>query len=297
MNFHRQIEERQFTITVEIDPPKGPGFKKFLSRLEPLIPLVDALNIAHCPVAQLRMDPLAFAQVLRREFDVEVILHLTMRDLSLLGLQSYLLGASALGYHNILAMTGDSAKHSDVEGTRGVFQGNSLELIKIVRKLNAAQSSSGRRLNKKTAFLVGATCNPSAMNLTNEVKRIHKKFDAGARFFQTQPLFLKKNIEVFYEYANGLPAPVLMGSMLLKSYDSALWLNAKVPGLFVPAEVLERLKTRNTQEEAIQISLDFWHSSHQHLDGIHLFPMNNYEALGELLTEIRSIRSRHSDTP
>jgi len=288
MNFRRQIEERDFTITVEIDPPKGPGIKKIMSRLAPLIPQVDALNISYCPVAQLRMDPLAFAQLLNREFEVEVILHLTMRDLSLLGLHSYLLGASALGYHNILAMTGDAAKHSDVSGTKGVFQSNSLELIKIIQNLNSGQTISAKRLNKKTKFFVGATANPSAMNLTNEVKRIHKKFEAGAQYFQTQPLFLEKSVKVFYEYAGELPAPLLMGNMLLKSYESSLWLNAHVPGLFVPAEILERLKNKDTQDEGIQVSLDFWHSSCQYLDGIHLFPMNNYEALGELLQEIRS---------
>ena len=288
MNFRSKIREGKFTITVEIDPPKGPGVKKILSRLESIIPHVDALNISYCPVAQLRMDPLAFAQLISREFDIETILHLTMRDMSLLGLHSYLLGASALGYHNILAMTGDAAKHSDISGTKGVFQSNSIELMRLVKLLNTGQTISGKPLNRKTNFFIGATANPSAMNLTNEVKRIAKKFEAGASYFQTQPLFLEKSVRIFYDYAGCTPAPVLMGTMLLKSYDSSLWLNANVPGLFVPAEILERLKSKNTQDEGIQISIDFWNSSKSLLDGIHLFPMNNYEALGELLTEIRS---------
>ena len=288
MNFRSKIKEGQFTITVEIDPPKGPGVKKILKRLESIVPYVDALNISYCPVAQLRMDPLAFAQLISKEFDIEIILHLTMRDLSLLGLHSYLLGASALGYHNILAMTGDAAKHSDISGTKGVFQSNSIELMKLIQLLNIGKTISGRPLNKKTTFFVGATANPSAMNLTNEVKRITKKAEAGARYFQTQPLFLEKSVRIFYDYAGKTPAPLLMGNMLLKSYESSLWLNANVPGLFVPAEVLERLKAKNTQDEGIQISIDFWKYSKSHLDGIHLFPMNNYEALGELLHEIRS---------
>jgi len=176
MNFRSRLEQKQFMITLEVDPPKGPGIKKIMSQLEPLIPLVDAINIAACPVAQLRMDALSFACLINRHFDIEVILHITMRDMSLLGLQSQLLGASALGYHNFLVMTGDAAKHSDIEGTKGVFQANSLTLLKLMGQMNLGLNSSNRKMNKKTRFYSGATANPSAINLPNEIKKMQRKF-------------------------------------------------------------------------------------------------------------------------
>lgn len=287
MKFRERLEQKKFTVTLEVDPPKGPGIKKIMSRLEALIPLVDAINIAACPVAQLRMDPISFACLLNRHFDVEVILHMTMRDMSLLGLQSQLLGASALGYHNFLVMTGDAAKHSDIENTKGVFQANSLTLLKLMNQMNNGLNSSNHKLNKKTQFFVGATANPSAINLTNEVVRMNRKVSAGAQFFQTQPLFLRKNLEIFARYSKEVEKPVILGTMLLKNYESSIRLNSKVPGLFVPAEVLERLKKRDCQEEALKIAHEFWTSCHELLGGIHLFPMNNFDAMLELLTDIR----------
>ena len=222
-------------ITLEVDPPKGPGIKKIMSQLEPLIPLVDAINIAACPVAQLRMDALAFACLLNLEhFDIEVILHITMRDMSLLGLQSQLLGASALGYHNLLVMTGDAAKHSDIEGTKGVFQANSMVLLKLMKQMNLGLNSSNKKMNKRTRFYPGATANPSAINLPNEIKKMQRKIDAGAEFFQTQPLFIRRNVEIFAQHSEHLSKPVILGTMLLKNYESTLRLNSKVPGLFRP---------------------------------------------------------------
>ena len=288
MNFRHRLEQKQFTVTLEVDPPKGPGIKTIMSRLEPLIPKVDAINIAACPVAQLRMDPIAFACLLNRHFDIEVIIHMTMRDSSLLGIQSQLLGASALGYNNFLVMTGDAAKHSDIDNTKGVFQANSLSLLKVINQLNAGVNSSGKKMNKKTRFFAGATANPSAINLSNEIKKMNRKVDAGAQFFQTQPLFLRKNLEIFANYSKEVCRPVILGTMLLKSYESSIRLNSKVPGLFVPAEVLDRLKKNDSQEEALRIASEFWMSCHELLSGIHLFPMNNYDAMLELLTDIRN---------
>ena len=142
--------------------------------------------------------------------------HITMRDMSLLGLQSQLLGASALGYHNFLVMTGDAAKHSDIEGTKGVFQANSLALLKLMKQMNLGFNSSNKKMNKRTRFYSGATANPSAINLPNEIKKMQRKIDAGAEFFQTQPLFIRRNVEIFAQHSEHLSKPVILGTMLLK---------------------------------------------------------------------------------
>jgi methionine synthase / methylenetetrahydrofolate reductase(NADPH) len=297
MKFKNRIEQNRFSITMEVDPPKGSGVKKIMAKLATLAPLIDAVNISACPVAQLRMDPLAFAILLNRHLDLDAVLHITMRDMSLLGLQSHLLGASALGYHNFLVMTGDAARHSDVKETKGVFQSNSLQLLKLMQKMNRGVTSSEKKLNKKTRFFTGATACPGAINLTHEIQRMEKKIAAGASFFQTQPLFLEKNVKVFLDYAQSIQPAILIGTMLLKSHESSIWLNSKVPGLFIPAEILERFEQKDSQEEGIQIALDFWESSRKHLSGLHLFPMNNYEAMKELLQEIQSSRPEPQPEP
>lgn len=289
----QKLNQKKFLLTLEVDPPKGPGVKKILSQIKPLIQYIDAINVACCPVAKLRMDPLAFAILLKQEFDIEVIIHLTMRDMSLLGLQSYLIGSSALGIHNILAMTGDTARHSDIPKTKGVFQANSLTLLKMMGQMNNRLNFDGKKLNKKSKFFAGATCNPSAINLTNEIKKMNKKIEAGAEFFQTQPLFLDKNLDVFLKYTNTeIHKPILMGTMLLKSYDSSLWLNESVPSLFVPSEVLTSLKKDDTQENGLKIASEFCKKAMNKVNGLHLFPLNNYEALLELVQEVKSFQKK-----
>ena len=45
--------------------------------------------------------------------DIPVLTHLTCRDRNVIGLQSHLLGLSALGMEEVLALTGDPARVGD----------------------------------------------------------------------------------------------------------------------------------------------------------------------------------------
>lgn len=291
MLFREKLNQKAFTLTLEIDPPRGSGIKKILKEIEPLIPHVDALNIACCPVAKLRMDPMAFGAIVAREFGVETILHITMRDMSLLGLQSWLIGCDALNLSNFLVMTGDAPKHSNIPETKGVFQGNSMVLMKIMQKMNQGLHSGGGKLNKKSRLYFGATANPTAINLINEAKKMQKKVDAGASFFQTQPVFQMRTVREYLKVTAEVTAPSIIGTMLLKDYESSLWLNQNVPGLFVPSEILARLKKNNHQDEALQVVTDFLKDGLSELGGLHLFPMNNYGAMRELLAELKTLKA------
>ncbi len=291
MLFREKLNQKAFTLTLEIDPPRGSGVKKILKEIEPLIPHVDALNIACCPVAKLRMDPMAFGAIVAREFGVETILHITMRDMSLLGLQSWLIGCEALNLSNFLVMTGDAPKHSNIPETKGVFQGNSMVLMKIMKKMNQGLHSGGGKLNKKSRLYFGATANPTAINLINEAKKMQKKVDAGASFFQTQPVFQMRTVREYLKVTEEVTAPSIIGTMLLKDYESSLWLNQNVPGLFVPSEILARLKKNNHQDEALQVVTDFLRDGLNELGGLHLFPMNNYGAMRELLAELKTLKA------
>lgn len=290
MNLRDKLSTNRFVITLEVDPPRGSGMKHSLSEVGPLIPYLDAINVAACPVAKLRMDPVAYAVLLKREYDIETIQHITMRDMTLLGLQSYLLGASALGLDNFLVMTGDAPKHSNIPDTKGVFQGNSMLLMQVMQKMNQGEHTGNGKLNKKNRFYFGATANPTAINQPNEVKKMQKKIDHGASFFQTQPLFMKSTLDDFLMASAEVKTPILISTMLLKNYESSLNLNQTVPGLFVPSETLSRLKQNNNQEEAMRVVIDFLKLCKDRIQGLHLFPMNNYGAMRELLQEISHIR-------
>ena len=102
-----KLGRKQFVVTVEIDPPKGASPWVVYEKIRPLTQLVDAVNIADSPMAKMRMSPIALAYLVQKELGLETIFHLTCRDRNILGLQSELLGAYAIGVKNILTLTGD----------------------------------------------------------------------------------------------------------------------------------------------------------------------------------------------
>lgn len=102
-----------FTITVELDPPKSASAQKIFEEASQLRGKVDAINIADCPMAKMRMSPIALAHLIKLQESIDTIFHLTCRDRNSMGLQSELLGAAALGVDNILTLTGDHPSSGD----------------------------------------------------------------------------------------------------------------------------------------------------------------------------------------
>ena len=86
------------------------------------------------------MDALVLAGALEAQ-DLETVPHLTTRDANLIGLQAMLLGAWAVGgVRNVLAITGDPPSVGDYPETSGVYELDSIGLVKITR---AAESGHG----------------------------------------------------------------------------------------------------------------------------------------------------------
>ncbi len=150
------------------------------------------------------MSPIALAHLVQNTMGLETIFHLTCRDRNILGLQSELLGAYAMGVRNILAITGDSPKKGDHPNAKGVFEVNSIGLIEVAGKLNNGFDNEGNPLEDKTDFFIGAVLNPTAPNIDVELKRVEKKIESGVDFFQTQPVFDLKQLEEFMNKAHNI---------------------------------------------------------------------------------------------
>src|SRR5919199_3958176 len=102
-NWGRKIARGEFVTTVEVLPPKGCDPTKTLDSIRLLKEAgVDAVNIPDGPRAQTRMGAQATAVLVEREIGIEAVLHYSCRDRNLLGMMSDLLGAAALGLHNLL---------------------------------------------------------------------------------------------------------------------------------------------------------------------------------------------------
>lgn len=271
---HR-LRQGYFGVTVEIDPPKGSDVQKTLDRVRRFADRVDAINVADCPMANVRMSPITLAHLIQRDVQVEAIFHLTCRDRNVIGLQAELLGAAGLGVRNILALRGDDPMRGDHPEAKGVFECDATGLIRLAAALNRGETLSGTALDQGTDFAIGCAANPGAADLEAEVSRLEQKVEAGAHFAQTQPIYDPRLLERWLNKVEGrIRIPMLYGIMPLKNYAFAKHLNENVPGIVVPDWVVERMRTGDEQE-GLRLTAELLKEIAPAIPGIHIFPMNS----------------------
>ncbi len=290
--FSNKLKEK-FVITVEIDPPKGTDLGKVFSGVKALKSVgVDGINISDSPMARVRLSPVAIAHILKEQLEVESILHFTCRDRNLLGIQSELLGASALGINNVLALTGDPPTIGDHPNAKPVFDVNSEGLVHILAKMNSGFDLAGNALNQKTNFCIGVAANPGAENLEKELSRLRGKVKAGAHFIQTQPIYDIKVLEQFMESIKGMDIPVLVGILPLRSSKHAEFLHNEVPGISIPLKVREKMQRVDPDKAAnlgVDIAFEFMKEAEGLVEGAYLMPpFGRYEMAIQLIERFYS---------
>ncbi len=220
----RKIQAQKFVISVEIDPPKGTSIERTLEQVATVMATL--------------------AGALERR-GVETIPHLTTRDSNIIGLQAMLLGAWTIGgVRNVLAITGDPPSLGSYPETSGVYEVDSIGLVKVMARLNQGTDWAGKNLGGATNFTIGVAVNPLAEDLDEELRRFDEKVKAGAHFAMTQPIFDPDHWEGFLKHMGGKsPIPILVGLWPLSSYKQALRLHNEVPGIVVPEELLKQLES------------------------------------------------------
>ena len=296
-----RLTQGQFVVTVEIDPPRGPDAVKTLEKVRSFADRVDAVNVADCPMANVRMSPITLAHLIQRDAGVEAIFHLTCRDRNSIGLQAELLGAAGLGVRNILALRGDEPARGDHPGATGVFELDSSRLIKLASTLNAGSTIGGSGLDCGTDFTIGCVVNPNAEDLEAEVDRLEAKIAAGSHFAQTQPVFDLRILEHWLrKIASRVRIPILYGVMPLRNYEFAVHLNDDVPGITVPEWAVERLRVCGPQAgmDMVREFIDSA-SAASEISGIHIFPMNNAVRVSKVVDIIDElgVRCQRKVTP
>ena len=284
----RRIREK-FVVSVEIDPPRGVNTQKVMegARLMALRG-VDAINIADSPMARIRMSAMSLAYQIHTHFpQVDLILHFTTRDRNLMGLQSDLLGAHALGLRNILCLTGDPPSVGDYPNATAVYDTDSMGLIRIVRGMNQGHDLSGTSIGAATRFAVGCGVNPTAEDLDTELERFKRKLDAGAQFVMTQPVYELECWERFLDRLGGAPPiPILIGLLPLQSFRHAEFLHNEVPGIHVPQWIREKLHAAGTEGQKVGVVLarELLARCRSMANGVYLMPsFGRYENCLEVL--------------
>ncbi len=285
----KKMQAEKFSICVEIDPPKGIALDRIYEQVDKIMASgkVDAIDINSGAMARVGMDALVVAGALEAR-GVETVPHLTTRDENIIGLQAGLLGAWTVGgVRNVLAITGDPPSVGDYPETSGVYEVDSVGLVKVLNRLNQGTDWSGKTLGGATNFTIGVAVNPVADDLDSEIDRFRAKIEAGAHFAMTQPIFDPEHWHEFVKKFGGKPAiPILVGIWPLTSYKQALRLNNEVPGIIIPEPLLKSLEAAGTgaRERGFQVAREMLAWAKTELAGAYLIPpFKRYEEVLEIL--------------
>jgi methylenetetrahydrofolate reductase (NADPH) len=253
----------EFVVTAELSSNDSANPEATWRQAETLRGYVDAINCTDNTGAHVHLSPLAAAHLLV-EKQLEPIMQLTVRDRNRLALQADLLGAAALGVHNIVLMSGDDVTAGDHPEACRIYDIDSMQLIEVAAGMrDRATYLSGRKLEQPPAFFIGAVENPFAPPLEFRPLRVQKKVRAGADFIQTQLVF---DVPIFARFMAmvgdlGLHQRVFIipSIGIPRSARGARFMKEKVPGLYVPDELVARMeKTPATRqaEEGIQVAVE-----------------------------------------
>jgi homocysteine S-methyltransferase len=300
--FAAKLAAGEFVTSVEIVPPKGVDAQALVESARLLKQAgVDAVNVPDGPRAQSRMSALAASLLIERE-GIEAVVHYCCRDRNLLGMQSDLLGAAALGIHNLLLITGDPPKMGPYPQATAVFDIDAIGLTNLVKRLNQGLDLGGNPIGSQTSYLVGVGVNPGAIDLDHELRRFAWKVEAGAQYAITQPVFDPEQLKAFLKAIEGFRIPIIAGIWPLTSYRNAEFMSNEVPGVVVPSEILERMRAAESPEaqraEGIAIAREMLATVKDEIQGVQVSaPFGRVAFALEVLDGLTAVHTPKAATP
>jgi homocysteine S-methyltransferase len=284
----------QTVIVTELDPPKNLDLERYFLAARRISDAgSDAITLADNSLAILRISNLALGAILKQQYNIMPLLHISCRDKNLLALQSELMGIATLGIRHVLPLTGDPAKFGDQPGASSVYDVNSIQLMQIIAEMNRGFNFAGKSLKHPTDFVFGCTFNPNAKNLDAQINRLERKLAAGASYVMTQPVFDKGLVQIMYERTKHLKVPILTGIWPLLSGRQAEFLHHEVPGIIIPDSV--RAEMAGTEGAAgkqagLQIAKEVVSAVLEYFPGVYLItPFLAYDTTAELAAFVRKL--------
>ncbi len=273
----RKLARGESVASVEIVPPHGWDRSKILAPARLLkVAGVDAVNVVESAGARSRMGAVSAALIVERDVGIETVVHYTCRDKNMLGMISDLLGAAAAGLRNVLVVSGDPPALGPYPDTTAVFDIDSIGLTNVLNGLNHGLDPGGSSLGAPTEWVVGVAANQGAVDMNREVRRFGYKAEAGADFAVTQPVFDPEALERFLERVAAWRIPVVAGIWPLLNLRNAEYLANEVPGVIVPAEVVERMRVADASgpdaalDEGIAIACEMIETVRDMVQGFHI---------------------------
>ncbi len=253
-NLSDSLANNDFTLTAELNPPKGTDLRDLFDAGEALRHLVAAFNLTDSATSRMTMAPIAVAHLLK-DRGIESTLQIAGRDRNRLAIQADMLAAHALGVANIVCMSGDPPSAGDHPEAKPVFDLGAEDILKAASLLASGRDFSGNSLKGGPNFYRGAVVNVAVPDLGREIARMEQKIESGAQFFQTNAVYDPSGFEAFMKRVEEFNVPILAGIIMLKSARQARYMTERIPGVVVPDHLTGELENaENLAETSIDIT-------------------------------------------
>ncbi len=290
----RVLTSGRFAVTAELNPPDSADPAAVYERALVLAEVCDGINATDASGANVHMSSVGICALLTRA-GYEPIMQVSCRDRNRIAIQGDLLGAAAMGVRNVLCLSGDGVQTGDQPGAKPVFDLDSISLLRTARTLrDEGHFLSGRKLDVKPRLFLGGAANPFVPPYDYRPQRLAKKVDAGADFIQTQYCYdmprLKKFMAAICDAGLNEQVYILVGVGPLRSAKAAEWMRKFVPGVVIPDEVVERLKSSGKgkqQAEGKKICVEIIEQLQEieGVCGVHVMASRQEELVAEIIEE------------
>jgi len=303
----RVLRSGLFAVTSELHAPDSANPDDVYKNALVLSEVCDGINATDGAGANCHMSSMGCCALLTRA-GYDPVLQVACRDRNRIAIQGDLLGAAAMGVKNVLCLTGDDVSSGDQPEAKRVFDFDSVQLLRVAKMMrDEGVFLSGRKLTTPPKFFLGAVANPFVPPFDWRPYRLAKKVEAGADFIQTQYCFDVPRLEKFMQRVRDMglheKAFILIGVGPLRSEKAAQFMRAKVPGVWIPDEIVDRLaKTPKEKKyaEGIQICVEIIRQVRQieGVHGVHVMAYRQEEAVAQIIQAAGLLpRKRKKDLP
>jgi 5,10-methylenetetrahydrofolate reductase len=280
------LDQGQFAVTIEYNPPKGTNINGVLDNAKQLLGRVHGVNVTDNTAAVVRAGSLPVCRLLY-ELGHDPVMQLTCRDRNRIAIQSDLMGAHMLGIRNVLCLTGDYPTVGDHKEAKPVYDLDSVQVMQLVQGLNNGRDMAGHKLDGSTAFTIGGAVTPETDLVGPVLAKFEVKVKAGAQFFQTQAIYNPDQFATFMKAVRPFKVKVLAGILLLRNAKMAEFMNANIPGMSVPKDLIDELRAAGDKSEdvGVEIAVRTIKTVRPHCDGVHIMAIKGTHRLGEIITK------------
>ena len=274
-----------FVTTVEYNPPKGTDVSTLLENAKSLVGKVHGVNVTDNTAAILRAGSMSICRLLY-EMGHDPVMQMTCRDRNRLAIQADLMSAHILGIRNILCLTGDYPTVGDHKEAKPVYDLDSIGVMQLIHSLNNGKDMAGHKLSGMTDLFVGAAVTPEMDPPGPMIAKFAAKVNSGARFFQTQAFYDVDRFKAFMQSVRAFPVKVFAGILVLRSAKMAEFMNANIPGVAVPQELIDELRAAGDEKAldvGVQIAVRMIKAVRDSCDGVHIMAIKAVDRLPEIL--------------